>query len=307
MATKMNQFSEYISNSKKVLVITSQPLDLDCISSGILMKKYLEHLGLAVNFKFPRKLTLEEIEQFNYLPYFSEFDNGDTRDLINSAGFDVVILLDGSNWIQFFDYKNKELPAPTWPDKLKLIQIDHHANSSEIETPFKIQNSGASSTMEILLNEVIPLDFLEKELATLAYSGLVGDTGNFRWGFNSQTLKFAQILLEKGANPLETIERMFFMKTKEYIESLKYVLENIEYDDELKTVFLLLPHEKILNDKIGENTYKSVKSAFTYEVAKCINGYARGILIAEPIKKNSLSTTARGSNLDNKIDLAKLW
>jgi nanoRNase/pAp phosphatase (c-di-AMP/oligoRNAs hydrolase) len=303
----MTKFDEYIKDTKRVLLITSQPLDPDCISSGLVMKRYLEHRGINVTFRFPRELTQDEVNKSSYMPLFNEFINADTRSLLNEGNFDTLILLDGTNWVQFYDYKNKELPEPSLDKNKKIIQVDHHLGNPEDLTSLQIKDSQASSTIEIILSEIVPEEFLNRDLATLSYIGLMGDTGNFRWNFNSKTLKFASILLNKGADPAEALEHMFSMKKKEYLDALKYVLGNIEYDDETKTVFLLLPFEKIQAEQIDENKHYFIKSAFVSEISTYIQGYERGIFVAEPEKRGQIKLSSRGNNLTNKINLPALW
>lgn len=305
----MSMFNEYIEGSKKIIIITSQPLDPDCISSGILLKKYLEYLKYDVTFRFPRELTKEEIEQYDYIPFYEEFTKNakDTRDILTESNFDTLILLDGVNWIQFYDSKNTTLPTPLLDKSKKIIQIDHHPGDPENLTQLQIKNVKASSVTEILINDVLPENFLTTELSTLAYIGIMGDTGNFNWNFTSNTMEVAAKLLNKGVNPTEAIDKMFFTKKREYMEMLKYCLENIEYDDELKTIFLLLSFDKLKIDNIDANLYKILIKAFIEHIAKHIKGYERGLVISEPEEKGLIRVNARGNNSTNKINLPELF
>ncbi|MCA9382575.1 DHH family phosphoesterase [Candidatus Dojkabacteria bacterium] len=302
----MKEFEKYIKNVKSVLLITSQPLDLDCISSGLIMKSYLESLDLRVTFRFPRKILAEESEKFSYLPFFDEFHNEDTRDLLDKAESDLLILLDGTNLVQYYDNANTNLPVPAVNKFKKSIRIDHHPESPENLAELNILDPNASSTIELLLNQIIPESFLDRSLATLAYAGLIGDTGNFRWNFNSKTLKLAASLLEKGADPSETIDRMFAMKRKEYLSMLKFILENIEYEDDLQTVFLFLPYEKFQSEAKPLGDFRLVKDVFVNEVSKSIDGYHRGILLTEHAEKGKIKVNSRGSN-QNNIDLREMF
>lgn len=303
----MTKFEEFLNGSKKVLLISSQPLDPDCISSGIVMKKYLQHLGLDVTFRFPKELSEEEISRNSYLPFFNEFESGDTRNFLVDDSFDTWVLLDGVNWIQFYDFKNDDLTAPILNKNKKIIQIDHHPGNPEDLTELQIKNESASSTIEILLTEIIPESFLNKEFATLGYFGLMGDTGNFRWKFSATTMELASKLLKNGANPTELIENMFSLKKREYLEMLKYVLDNVEYDEDLKTVFLFLPLEKQENDSLNGDNYKLIRDAFLSEIAINVIGYHRGFIVSEFKTKGRLKISGRGSTLNNNISLQDMF
>lgn len=87
----------------------------------------------------------------------------------------------------------------------------------------------SSSTVEIIIREILPASFLDSKLATLAYAGISGDTGNFRWNFTAKTLKLASLLLEKGAKYLEVIEKSFS-------KGRRYIMKCLSLQS--KTVFL---------------------------------------------------------------------
>lgn len=299
----MSAFEEYTNNSNNILVITSQPIDQDCISSGLIMKRYLEYLGKNVRMLFPRELLQEEKDYNAYLPFFEEFTSRDTRPDLEKGDFDTLILLDGTNWEQFYDYKNTSLPMPKLDKCKKIIQIDHHLGNPEDLATFQIKNSKASSTVEVILTEVVPIDFIDTKLATLAYAGLVGDTGNFRWNFNPGTLKIAGLLLERGAEPSATLDKLFFSKTKDYLKMLSYAIDNTEYDDELHAQFLCLSSDKKKSDGITEDEADTAKRAFHNEISRSVQGYSIGFVINQDLNTGIVHIGARGNNLTNEVNL----
>lgn len=303
----MNKFNDYVQDSKKILLITSQPADADCVSSGLVMKKYLEHLGKTVTFMFPRELTRDNVDFLSYLPYFEEFTAGDTRDVIEKGDFDTLVLLDGTNWEQFYDYKNETLPKPPLDKTKKIIQIDHHLGNPEDLATFQIKNSKASSTIEIILMEVVPEDFIDAKLATLAYAGLVGDTGNFKWNFNTNTMKVASLLLDKGAETQEILDKMFFSKSREFLEQEAYAIQKTEYDEELHAQFLYLSIEIKKADGISEDKVDTLKNAYQSDISRSVPGYFIGFVINENPKRGTIHIGARGSNLNNKVSLPKMF
>jgi len=303
----MTKFDQYTQDSRKILVITSQPLDLDCIASGLVIKKYLQHINKDAVLIFPRELSPEEAEQYNFLPYFEEFNAKDSREYLARGDFDTLILLDGTNWVQFYDYKNEELPAPVLDKSKKIIQIDHHLGDPEDLATYQIKNNKASSTVEVILSEITLNNFIDESIATLSYAGLVGDTGNFRWNFRAAAMKTAAMLLEEGARTTELLERTFFSKSRGYLDMLSYAIKNTEYDDELQTQFLFMPLEKQQRDGISEEMLKLLGDAYTSELANTVKGYPRGLYIKEFEEKGKIKISGRGSSMFNKINLPILF
>ncbi len=115
-----------LKHDKSALIIASRPLDLDCLGSGLILKKYLEHLGKDVRLFFPMEMTEEEKDFNKWLPYFDEVEGKDTREILSSKNFDVLFLLDGANLVQFYDSSETTDNPPNLAIYDKRIHIDHH-------------------------------------------------------------------------------------------------------------------------------------------------------------------------------------
>jgi nanoRNase/pAp phosphatase (c-di-AMP/oligoRNAs hydrolase) len=301
-----SKFLNYVEDVRTVLILISQPLDFDCIGSGLLMKKYLESLGKKVLLVFPRKISPEEKEFNSILPYFNEIKEQDTLSFFMKPKFDLLVFLDGMNIKQFVD---RSTPIEKYPNiKVfpKRVHIDHHSEKSEDMGTFIIHNAHASSTAEIILNEIIPDDFLDEKISLLGYAALLGDTGNFKWHFTPQTLKTASRLLEHGADPQIIFENMMFSKTIEDLQAISYITENINLNHQTQTVFVTLSRKKLTEDKVSPMKLDLVKRIFPNEVARSMKGYPRGILIWEE-KENFTIISARGSTLYNKLNMPDLF
>lgn len=293
-----------LKNDKTALIIASRPLDLDCLGSGLILKKYLEHLGKEVRLMFPMEMTKEEKEQNNWLPYFDEVEDRDTREILSRKNFDVLILVDGANLIQFYDSSETADNPPNLSIYDKRIHTDHHQEIENLGT-HTLHNSEAAATAEILLTEVVPESFIDKNIATLGYTAVAGDTGNFRWNFSPKTLRLTAMLLEKRADTLLFLDKYFFSKTKNYFEMLAFAIENTEYFGDLGTALLFLPCRKLREEHIDGDKLSMLKMAFDTEFARRVAGYPRGILLYEK-KPGEIRCSARGANLRNKVSLLEL-
>ena len=297
----------YIANAQKVLIISSLPLDADSISSGIILKKYLLQLGKEVTLVCPADPDSVTSEYFAYvqsLPYFDELKLQDTID-IPLTDFNIIFLVDGRNLTQFYNsYKPQGKPINVSEHPI-VIQIDHHAVATEQIATYTIQNSTVSSTTELLLTTVVPIEFLDKELALLAYAGLVEDTGNFKWMTSSTTLALASKLLEKNIDMQMIINQQFNAKSEQYMTLLKWCIEHIEYDKEHGTVFLKYTDVLRLENNFTIEDGLLIKDAFLQEIAGSIKDYPRGALLVEEGLNHTL-IKMKGNNYTNTINIPQL-
>ena len=302
---KDQKFLEIIEPEKIILIIASQPLDFDCVGSSLIIKKYLESLGKKVTVLYPRVILEQEKKFYEFLPYFDEIVAQDTREALSQKNFDVVIFLDGPNLIQFYD-SLKEGPRPDINVYDKRIHIDHHLQTPENLGTYVVRDSKASSTAEVVISKIIPEEFIDKDIATLAYAAIVGDTGNFRWSLSPATLKIAALLLERGVDYSQIIDKLTSSKSRQYFEMLDYAIKHTEYDDDLGTTFLYLPYERLQKDSIDKEKLADLKLAYESEMARNIEGYPRGIIIREEVP-GKIKISVRGNNFTNKINFPRLF
>lgn len=301
------QFKELIKAGNNILVISSEPLDLDTISSGLLTKKYIESLvpDKEIKLSFPRKLKPFEYELNAFVPFFElEFIGHDTRDDLNSGVYDTLVVLDGGSREQFYERNNRDLPEPRFNIKT-IIQVDHHVSGEFPDVTLQIKDSTASSTTEILLDKIIPSDFLDEDLATLGYAGILGDTGNFRYGFTPKTMQIASLLLEKGARVTEILNAMYSRKTPEFLNAISYAINHIEFDKDTKTMFLAVSKELIEKDNLTKEQISLIKDAFKFDVAQSMRDYYRGIVLSEKIP-GIILIECRGNHFKNSLNLTEL-
>jgi len=206
--------------------------------------------------------------------------------------------------IQFYDSSETTDNPPDLSIYERRIHIDHHQKIENLGT-HTIHNPKAAAVAEIILTEIVPKDFIDKNIATLGYAAIAGDTGNFRWNFSPSTLRLAAMLLEKGADALLFLDKYFFSKTRVYFEMLAFAIENTKYVDDLGTMFLFLPYKQLQAEGIDEVKLKILGKAFDESFSRLVAGYPRGIMLYEELP-GKIRCSARGANLRNKISLPEL-
>jgi nanoRNase/pAp phosphatase (c-di-AMP/oligoRNAs hydrolase) len=267
----------------------------------LILKKYLESLGKVVTLLFSGNINADEKKKHSFLPYFEEIKFEDSRGYLSSQKADILILIDGTNLAQFYNITSTE-KVPTLDCYNKIIHIDHHQSLPEKLGTWTLQKQ-LSSTAEVILTEIVPFNFVTEKIATLGYAAIVGDTGNFRWAISKSTFDLSAKLVDRGADYKEVVDSFFFERSKLFWEMTSYVVNNLEYDEKLGSMFVYLPFNKFKND-LDSHKLVVLKDAFE-EIARTVEGYSRGFLVYEE-KPGVVVISSRGNNLRNKINLPEM-
>lgn len=111
-----------------------------------------------------------------------------------------------------------------------LINIDHHLNDAPYGDVFWVVPE-ASSTCEMLydLAQGIPLA-LDRNVATFLYTGLMTDTGSFRFSNTTErVLEIARDLVRCGADPSYIAEQVYDSSSPERLKLLTHVLASVRF------------------------------------------------------------------------------
>lgn len=111
-----------------------------------------------------------------------------------------------------------------------VVNIDHHINHAPFGHVHWVDSS-ASSTCEMLydLSFSLPVP-LDPEIATLLYTGVITDTGSFRFSnTNCRVMEIATDLVCAGANPSEIAQCVYDSGTAQRLHLLGRVLTTVDF------------------------------------------------------------------------------
>lgn len=298
---------KYFEKDKKILVICSQPIDADSLGSGLILAQYLKKLGKVVKVVFPREKRRGD-DNFNYLPYFDSIEFIDSREVVVREKFDSLILVDSPNLLQFHDDKKIDKPLIDLSVFSKILHIDHHAGQPEKFGTDIVYDSKVSSTVEIILTELIPDEFIDKNISTLGYAAILGDTGTFQWNCYPSTYRLTGLLVERGAETEIIINRLNFNKDRQYFDLLALAINNTQYQNGLGATFLFLSKEFAEKNNLDDFKLRLIKDIYSYDIARRIPEYPLGFVFTQDTGRPGLiHISARGNDLINKLDLPKFF
>jgi phosphoesterase RecJ-like protein len=129
-----------------------------------------------------------------------------------------------------------------------FIMIDHHQLPDNY-AKFTFSDVKKSSTSEMIFDFIAhlnQLDKIDKDIATCIYTGIMTDTGSFRFpSTTSRTFKIAAVLLEKGANNTQIYNRVMDVNSYSRMQLLGRALENMKVLEDLKTAYITLSQKEL--------------------------------------------------------------
>ena len=184
-----------LSTPKRISITSHRNPDGDAIGSSLGLVHYLTQLGHTVDVAFPSDFPAI----FSWMPESDRiliFDNNPSRVRTAFEAADVIFALD-YNALERID-KMGDIIRPL--SKIPKIMIDHH-REPEPFVDFMLSDITASSTSELVFDFINLLgdgDKISKTVGECLYTGIVTDTGSFRFATSPKLFRVVASLVERG-------------------------------------------------------------------------------------------------------------
>ena len=234
----LEQIKELIQKAKKILIVTHENPDGDAIGSSLGFMNGLKKLSKEVDVVIP-----EINEMYSFLPGFDLL-----KQTANAEDYDLCISLDSS------DLERLGACKSLFEKIENTIVIDHHITNQNFGDVNYV-NAVASSTCQNIIVILAALDIaINKDMATCIYSGILTDTGGFRFNVQPETFEFAGMLLETGIDLARIYKRLFDETTIARTKLLGRALNNLEILEAGKVAFTYITANDMqeLNNQDGD-------------------------------------------------------
>lgn len=213
----MTVLEQMLEGTGSVAILGHVRPDGDCLGSTLGLYHYLQ-----INYPAVRAAVyLEESSpKFGYLPGYESI-----RHETDDNSYELCICLDSGDEERLGDFgiylKNAS----------KSLCLDHHITNTRY-CEVNLVSENASSTCEVLF-EQLDEEKIDKAAAECLYTGLIHDTGVFKYSCTSpRTMEIAGKLMAKGIDFGAIIDNSFYKKT--YIQNQilgRALLESITFLD----------------------------------------------------------------------------
>ena len=233
-----------IENSQNIVITTHFKPDGDALGSSLALYHYLNQLQKKASIVVPSDYP----NFLNWLPgnehvinYLEQKEL--SQELIQAA--DLIICLDFNALSRTQDLEGL-LEETTCPK----LMMDHHLLPSNFDQ-FRVWDASAAATCQIVYRFISGImghhHLINKDIATCLYTGIMTDTGSFR--FSSTTKEVHEIiadLIDIGAENWKIHEHIYNSNSEKRLKFLGYCLaEKLKVIEEYKTAYFTVTQEEL--------------------------------------------------------------
>ncbi|MBC8367128.1 bifunctional oligoribonuclease/PAP phosphatase NrnA [bacterium] len=233
--SRLKKTGRFILEQKRVRLMLHKHPDGDVMGSCLGLARFLAAKGVDVgvfgNFE-------DRPAKFDFLPGFEDIVTG--RDEIGNAEFADTLYM-------VVDSTGADRTGFAEGDFRRQLRIDHHIGGAEYDDLDLVDTSYAATTLLIAdLLRVLDESAIDEGVATCLYTGLMTDTGGFRYSStDAHAFRTAAFLVEAGADPAYCANLVNDRRNPQYLTLLANAINSVSYHEDGKVALLLLRPEDL--------------------------------------------------------------
>ena len=240
---EIKEIKEFLATKKEIVLVPHKNPDGDAIGASLAMYLFLRKKGHKVKVVAPNDYP----EFLKWLPGSDEvlkFDmqNRQSKDAIHTA--DMIFLLDFNMLNRVGDDMEKTLETFKGP----FTMIDHHQEPATI-AKFLYSDTTICSTCQMVYHFIDMLDdltLIDDKIATCIYTGILTDTGSFRFASTTSTThRIVAELIDKGADNSRIHNNVYDTNSFNRLQLLGKALSNMVVIEEFATAYITLSQEEL--------------------------------------------------------------
>ncbi len=288
----MEEIINQIKRAQHLLLASHCNPDGDAVSSLLAM-------GLALG-KLNKRVTLYNASPipavYRFLPSVERI----VRHIKKTTTYDVALILDCGHMARVGEAHTKVSQIPV------IINIDHHVTNTYFGN-IQLIDPDACSTAEIVYRLIQAINApIDKAIATSIYTGILTDTGSFRFSNTNQAaFAISQEMVRYGVEPYNVAKHVFGTYSLGRIKLLNLALDSIEISDNGKLSVMTLTNAMFAET---ETQPEDVDGMINY--ARRIEDVKVAALIQEQKNGNANSDESRKFHVslrsDGSVDVAAI-
>lgn len=237
------ELKNILRSPKKIVIIPHKNPDGDAIGSTLGLSQVLKKIGHEVQIISPNDFP----KFLKWLPEAKKIFNAS----FNHKGAEIAIA--EAEVIFMLDFN-----GPSRADQLEplinnsqaiKVLIDHHQFPQEFD--FTYSDTQMPATCEMIwhfLDVMNWTDLVDADIATCLYTGIITDTGNFKYAsVKPSTLETAAHLMRQGAEPYRILDQLDSF-TPSRLKLLSIFLENMQLFPEHRTALFTMTREELMEN-----------------------------------------------------------
>ncbi|APZ46978.1 DHH family phosphoesterase [Polaribacter reichenbachii] len=227
----------FLEEPKKIVIVGHRNPDGDAMGSTLALKHYLDKKGHKSTVVMPNDYP----DFLNWLPgtdstYLFDWQNKQSKRAINNS--DIIFLLDFNALHRVGSDMQNTLEAY----KNDFAMIDHHQQPDDVK--YMYSDTEICSTCQMVYQFIEmnnDLDVIDANIATCLYTGIMTDTGSFRFrSTTSTTHRIIADLIDKGAENDRIHNNVYDANSYNRLLLLGQALSNLQILPNYKTAYITL-------------------------------------------------------------------
>lgn len=288
---QLEQLKQWLDKPAAVVIIPHKNPDGDAMGSCLAWLGILNQLGHSTVVIAPNDYPTF----LHWLPGHDNVliyeNNQKVADKLIAAA-DMVFTLD-FNTLKRID----QMGVRVSESSAKKIMIDHHQEPDDY-ADIMFSNPAISSTCEFVFQIIEGLGLVEninKDIASSLYTGIVTDTGSFRFpSVTAATHRAVATLIDAGANHSQIHEKIKDNAKPDRLKLLGITLNNMVFITKYKTAYITLSQ-----DELDACNYQKGDTEGFVNYGLSVAGIEMAVLMTESKKENLIKLSFR-----SKGDLA---
>ncbi len=237
------ELKKILSTPQKIVIIPHRNPDGDAIGSSLALYHFLKdnhYVSIVAPNDYPEFLkwlpSSEDVKLFDK-------QNKQSKRVLENAS--IIFLLDFNALHRIGDDMHKTVEQLN----ATFVMIDHHQEPDTSITPYIYSDTTICSTCQMVYHFLEKLEetkAIDAAIATCLYTGIMTDTGSFRFpSTTSTTHRIIADLIDKGANNAEIHNNVYDVNSYGRLQLLGKALSNLVVLDEYRTAYITLSQEEL--------------------------------------------------------------
>jgi phosphoesterase RecJ-like protein len=235
------ELKRFLESSKNIVIVGHRNPDGDAMGSTLALKHYLGKKGHDCTVVVPNDYP----DFLHWLPgsettFRFDWQNSQSQRAVNNS--DIIFLLDFNALHRVGSDLQKTLEK--YPNDFAMI--DHHQQPDDVKYMYSDVTICSTCQMVYQFIEMNnDLDLIDVDVATCLYTGIMTDTGSFRFrSTTSDTHRIIADLIDKGAENDRIHNNVYDANSYNRLLLLGQALSNLQILPSYKTAFITLTDEE---------------------------------------------------------------
>lgn len=286
-----------LAEPKRIIIVGHKNPDGDAVGSCLGLSFFLKSLDHTTTVVMPNDFP----DFLKWLPGCEEIliyekEVQKTTDFFETA--DLIFTLDFNSLDRVGDLQTVLEKATA-----KFVMIDHHQQPADYaSTTFSdVKMSSTSEMVFHFMDALGQIDKLSKEIAVNLYTGIMTDTGSFRFSSTSPTThRVAARLIEAGANSAIINQNVYDTNSPERMKLLGVALNNLVILPELHTAYITLTQKEL-----DEHDFRKGDTEGFVNYALSVKGVVFAVIFIENKQESIVKISFRSKGSFSVNDFAR--